>query len=342
MRKVIFVLLILIMVSFGAIQFSCATESSTQQIEAFWCEGKNIEFIVGRTPGGGHDTYTRLLAPTFQKYLSKVSSVVVINKPGAGGIVALNELYNNVKPDGLTIGLEAAGNMLLAQISENEAVGYDSAEFRIIGRISSETHVLAMSAKSPYDSLDKLKKADEAVTLSFSGAGSDDYIASFVVFDSLGIPYSPIAGYGGQAEATLAAIVGEVDGILGSYSSMKANIDSGKLIPVLTLTRERSEVLPSIPGIAETINNPDKALLPLAFSNIFELDRIVYAPPGLPSNMLEDWREVFDMAVRDPELLEKAEKAQRPISYLSGEEVEKKIKEVLEGSSELRKILEKY
>lgn len=339
MKKFIIVLLILIMVSFGGVQFGLGTELPVKPIEASWCEGKTVYFIVGRTPGGGHDTYTRLLAPTFQKYLSKVSSVVVINKPGAGGIVALNELYN-VKPDGLTIGLEAAGNMLLAQISENEAVRYDSAEFRILGRISSETHVLAMSAKSPYDSLDKLKKADEPVTLGFSGVGSDDYIASSVVFASLEIPYSPIAGYGGQAEATLAAIVGEVDGILGSYSSMKVNIDSGEVIPILTLTRERSEVLPSVPGIAETIDDPNKALLPLVFSNIFELDRIVYAPPGLPSNILEDWRKVFDMAVRDPELLEKAEKAERPISYLSGEEVEKKIKEVLEGSLELRKILE--
>lgn len=339
MRKFIIALLILITVSFGSVQFGWGTESAVKPIEASWSEGKTINFIVGRTPGGGHDTYTRLLAPTFKKYFSNVSSIIVINKPGAGGIVALNEMYKNAKPDGLTIGLEAAGNMLLSQIAENEAVKYDAAKLSFIGRISSEIHVLAMSNKSLYNSIDKLKKAVKPATLSFSGVGSDDYYASFVVFDSLGIPYSPIAGYGGQAEATLAAIVGEVDGVLASYSSLKPNIDSGKLIPVLTITRERSKVLPSVPSILELIDDPIKAELPLAFSNIFELDRLVYAPPGLPSNILKDWREAFDRAVRDPELLAKAKQANRPINYLSGEEVEKRIREVLEGSSEIRELL---
>ncbi len=69
--------------------------------------GKTITYIVATGPGGGYDTYGRLISRYMQKYLPG-SRVVVRNVPGAGHIVGANTIYA-AKPDGLTIGMFNTG-----------------------------------------------------------------------------------------------------------------------------------------------------------------------------------------------------------------------------------------
>ena len=65
---------------------------------------KTIRFIVGQAAGGGYDTYTRTIARYIGKYIPGTPTTVVDNMIGAGSLVAANYLYNNAKPDGITIG----------------------------------------------------------------------------------------------------------------------------------------------------------------------------------------------------------------------------------------------
>ena len=81
---------------------------------------KTLTFIVGYSPGGTYDQYTRLLARHIGKHVSGNPTRVVENMPGAGGIIAANHLYNRVKPDGLTIAAWASP-LILQQIMGNEA-----------------------------------------------------------------------------------------------------------------------------------------------------------------------------------------------------------------------------
>src|SRR5258707_1359110 len=65
-------------------------------------KGKTITYIVATAPGGGYDTYARLIARYMNKYLPN-SKVIIRNIPGAGHVVGTNTLYA-AAPDGLTIG----------------------------------------------------------------------------------------------------------------------------------------------------------------------------------------------------------------------------------------------
>src|SRR5215510_10581493 len=76
--------------------------ASTAQAQEF-LKDKTLTFIVGYSPGGTYDQYTRLIARHINKHVSGNPTRVVENMPGAGGIIAANHLYNRVKPDGLTI-----------------------------------------------------------------------------------------------------------------------------------------------------------------------------------------------------------------------------------------------
>jgi tripartite-type tricarboxylate transporter receptor subunit TctC len=79
-------------------------------------EGKTIRIIVGTSPGGGYDTYTRLIARHFSKYIPGKPSIIVDNMPGAGGLLSANHLFKVAKPDGLTI-----GHFVLADNSYNSS-----------------------------------------------------------------------------------------------------------------------------------------------------------------------------------------------------------------------------
>ena len=80
--------------------------------EDFYKE-KTIKCIVGYSPGGLFDTFTRVIARHFGKHLAGKPNIVVDNMTGAGGIILGNHLYHQAKPDGLTIG--AWGTPLVLQ-----------------------------------------------------------------------------------------------------------------------------------------------------------------------------------------------------------------------------------
>ena len=65
--------------------------------------GKTITMLAGSSPGGGTDQTVRLIARHMERYIPGKPTVLVVNKPGAGGLIAVNELYNLRKPDGLTM-----------------------------------------------------------------------------------------------------------------------------------------------------------------------------------------------------------------------------------------------
>ena len=68
---------------------------------AAFYKGKTVTFTVGSSPGGGYDTWTRLMAPALEKVLG--ATVVVKNMPAGGGVVALHDIFHTKNARGLKI-----------------------------------------------------------------------------------------------------------------------------------------------------------------------------------------------------------------------------------------------
>ena len=68
--------------------------SARAQSVADFYKGKTVTLIVSSAPGGGYDALSRTVAPHLSRHIPGNPSVVVRNMSGAGGIVAVNHLFN--------------------------------------------------------------------------------------------------------------------------------------------------------------------------------------------------------------------------------------------------------
>lgn len=308
--------------------------AQTSAIDFF--KGKNMDFIVPYSPGGGFDTYARLLAPIIQKHIPGVT-VVVRNVPGAGSVIGTNTVYLS-KPDGLTIAIINVPGMVFNQVGESEGVKFDLEKFSWLARVTSEAHILSMNGKGEIQSVEDLKKTEKTIKIALTGVGSDDYFGAIVLFNAFGIPMNPIPGYGGQAEAFLAVMRGEVDGTQSTYSSTRSLLESKELVPILQLANEK-DVIEGIPNAMDILEGKDRDLI-VAITNIFTLDRSIVGPPGIPEDRLKVLKDAVYDSLNDPEFLEKCKTANRPVSALEGSVVDVLIKDTMSQAGEMKTILE--
>ena len=78
--------------------------------QAPFYQGKSVRFIIGSQAGSLYDLWARLIANHMGKYIAGNPTIVGQNIPGAGSVIAANQIYNVAKPDGLTIGAPS-GNL---------------------------------------------------------------------------------------------------------------------------------------------------------------------------------------------------------------------------------------
>ena len=95
-------------------------------------EGKTIKIVVGVSPGGGFDTFARLLARHLPLHMPGKPRIIVQNLPGAGSLIAANRVYAEQPGDGLTIVNFAAGVVLQA-LMEDPAAKFESREVHVVG-----------------------------------------------------------------------------------------------------------------------------------------------------------------------------------------------------------------
>src|SRR5262245_65215534 len=81
-----------------------AAGGGTARAQSSFYEGKTIRLVVGFAPGGGFDTYARVISRHMGRHIPGTPTIVVENMTGAGSLIAANHLYRVAKPDGLTIG----------------------------------------------------------------------------------------------------------------------------------------------------------------------------------------------------------------------------------------------
>jgi tripartite-type tricarboxylate transporter receptor subunit TctC len=312
----------------AAILALCATAfcASAQAQEDTYFKGKDISISIGFGPGGGYDTYGRLFARHFGRFIPGNPNVIPKNDPGAGGMKIAGTIYNVSKKDGTELALFAASTALEPLFGTPEAK-YETAKFTWIGNLDSDVSSCGVWKHTGIKSWEDLKTRE--TTFGATGPAAVTSIHPLVAGSLLGLKTKVILGYSGTRDVNLAMQRGEVDGTCGLYmssirSQYQSDIDNGNLTVFLTLGRERTQEFPKVPTVFELIKNDDDRKLADLIYGSDAIGRPIAAPPGMAPARVATLRKAFDAMVKDPEFIADATKIGLSTQAMNGEEVQKR------------------
>jgi len=255
---------------------------------------KPISLVVPQTAGGTNDIVARLVAPAFGEAIG--ASVVVENKPGAGGNIGTQGVARSAK-DGYT---------LLLTINSAQAInpalyknpGFDPIhDFVPLYYIGATPYVLVSPPGSPYKTLADVvaaaKKKPGELAYASAGNGTISHLLGAMLNTSAGIEMQHIP-YKGVAPAINDVLGGQVPLAFASLPSALNYIKAGKLQAIAISSAKRSSAAPDIPTIAETY--PDC---------VGEVWVAIFAPMGVSADVIKKTQAAMDKVMARPDVREK-------------------------------------
>jgi tripartite-type tricarboxylate transporter receptor subunit TctC len=284
-------------------------------------QGKTITVYVAGGAGGGVDAFARTLVPYLAKYLPGEPAVVVSDMPGAGGIRAVQYVYNIAPKDGTAIGTTNSGP-IAEPLFGTVKVNYDMRKFRWVGSLTKGNTVCMTWSTAGITSL-KDAKARE-VTMSAAGPGSAQTRSALLMNALLGTKFRPISGYDGST-SLLALERREVDGTCLTISTLRITRPEWlreKKVKFLAQMSQTMELdYPNLPRTADLLHTDDERAMLEFFQIPYEFQDPYMLPPGTPDDVLAAYRKAFDAAVRDPAYRSDAEKRSQDVQPRDGAEV---------------------
>lgn len=297
-------------------------------------DGKIITFLVGSSAGGGTDVTARLIARHIERHLPAKPRIDVANKPGAGGLIAANELYNLKKPDGLTISTLNTGALFASAVG-NEAIRFDLQKFLWVGQAFDDAQVLYLKTSTPYTSFDLIKKANREGKQPKMGAQALDHTSNVVVKIAeqiFGLDFTVIPGYPGTPQILLdierGALDGRAQGIGSLMSTRREWIKNGYIKMLATSKRKRDARIPDVAAMEELAPAGSKGLLNALYAGQ-NLARSVVLPPGMAADRLKIWRDAFAAMTKDEAFNKEAEKLGLEVELIRGEEMNRDIESTM-------------
>ena len=259
---------------FGSVHAQPAA-TSTSSGQAY--PSKPIRLVVGFAPAGAADFVARAMSDAFGKALGQ--SVVVDNKPGNGSSIAA-DLVAKSAPDGYTL-LIASPSSISVNPALNPNLGYTAKDLLPVTRMTTSPLVLAVNPatgiRSVADLIAAAKKDPGKLNYSTSGNGSAPHLgaALFGLLTDTQMTHIP---YRGGSLAIQSLMAGDTQVTFGTSPSVLPQAGSGRLLPLAVSTRERSALVPNLPGMKEA---------------------------GLPEYNLEFWYGMFVPAGTPPAIVKK-------------------------------------
>jgi tripartite-type tricarboxylate transporter receptor subunit TctC len=290
--------------------------------------GKTVRLIVPSAPGGGYDAYGRTLAQYMQKHIPGEPTIVVQNMPGGGGLTGANWLFNVAPKDGTAFGLIQRGVPFYPFFGDRNAT-FKPLEVNWLGSMTAEVGAVWVFHTS------KAKTIDDALTMQIVLGGSgpnDSETYPHLMNNTIGTKFRIVSGYKANTETLLAIERGEVEGLSGSWSSLKANrpdwVKDNKVRALVQVAAKREPDLPDVPLILDFVKkDEDRAMWQVALA-MAQAGRPVAAPPGIPAELVQVLRKAFWETMQDPAFIADMETARRDVSAETGETVERLLLEV--------------
>jgi len=333
------------------------TTEQERDLTAYFA-GKQVTLVVGYSPGGGYDTFSRLFALFAPRYLPGSPQIVIQNLPGSGGELGLREALTS-PADGLTLGI------LHPRFAKRELLGTDVPDFDLntVVMIGSPTAAPSpsqyYSRRSIATSWTDVEALGREVTNGETEVGASSGLAPEFI-ELTGGPMRTVYGYGGTSEIVAAVDRGELD---GASSGLEAAMElypewaaEQYIVPLfwwgaspeedpLTMDIYNQLGVSVPPNIFDLVsaNETQRAVFDLTFATNTVLSRTFVLPPGTPDDVVEAWRSALAQVMEDQEFVEAANLAGYQVGFGEPEALREHLLEGLaqiEADPEFRELFE--
>jgi tripartite-type tricarboxylate transporter receptor subunit TctC len=264
---------------------------------------KNITLIAPWPAGGGSDAVMRVFAESASHALGV--SVVVENRPGAGGTLGATAMLN-AKPDGYTLTQLPLG---VYRLPHMQKMPYDPVKdlTHIVG-LTGYTFGIVASVDTPFKTLKDMvtyaKANPNALAYGSTGTGTTPHLAMEEFAHKAGITLNHIP-YKGSAELMHAMLSGQIRVMCGIPEYMPW-VKEGKLRVLATLGRNRSKLTPDVPTVKEC-----------GWDTISESPFGIGGPKNMDPVLVRVLHDAFKKTLDDPKVLETLDKYAQPVIYMS-------------------------
>jgi tripartite-type tricarboxylate transporter receptor subunit TctC len=299
-----------------------------QDAVAQFYKGRQITVVIGSSPGGGYDTYGRLLGRHLGRHVPGNPNVVAANMPGAGSNVAAAHVLNSAPKDGTFIGAIFAGVIVEPLLGDRTKARLDPSKLVFVGNANNEVFVCAVRSAVPVRTLEDMRSRPVVSGASAAGGPTADFPT--MLNTVLGTQMRVVRGYPGTREITLAVEKGEVDGACGfAWSTISVQypkaLETGEPFRILLqedMTGHPTLNKAGVPFVGQLVKpGPDAQALTLFYAqNTFGRPFVI--APEVPADRIAALRAAFMAAMKDPELLADAKRLNVDIIPSSGEEVQ--------------------
>jgi tripartite-type tricarboxylate transporter receptor subunit TctC len=287
-----------------------------------------VRMIVGFNPGGGMDTIARTVSDKLAAPLGQ--PVVVENRPGAGGTIAM-AFTKEARADGYTIVLSETSALIGPVIYDN--VGYDPiADFTPVAQLTSAPLALVANPKLGIDTVSGLielaKSKPGELFYATSGVATVQHLAGEILSEMAGIDLED-APFQGGAPSVTAVVSGEVPLAIVSLGAAVQQAEGGAVKILGITSAERLPQFPDLPTISETIAGFTAS--PSQF---------IMAPSDAPAAAIKALSDAVGKAMEEQALLDTLTKQGFIPNYKSGEQLASEIPDEVKRWTDATKALD--
>lgn len=262
--------------------------ASTMSIAADYPQ-RSIQLVLSFPPGGATDVLARELSQKMSENLGQ--SIVVINRPGAGGLVGMQAAARS-DPDGYTLYIASVmSNAIYEALNGKQRVSLDS-DFDAVGGIAGAPHILVTPTKlgvKDYAGLVEMLKASPGkYNYASMGAGTLSNLEGEIFKEQAGVEALQIP-YKGSSQAIPEVITGSSAFMFDSVTSSMPHKEAGRVNVLAVAADKRLPVMPEVPTFKEL------GVQGLDAENLFAL----MAPKGTPKDRLDRIAGALTQAQKD-------------------------------------------
>jgi len=239
------------MAAVAAVAFAAAGTASAEPFPS-----KPVHILVPYPPGGGVDVLTRTLADVVSKQWGQ--SIVVENRPGAGGVIASQAVATS-PPDGYNLIMVASGHATNPFLYPK--LPYDTfTDFSPISLLASSPNILLVRADSPFKSVGDVIAAAKArpgsLSYGHAGNGTSTHLAGELLKNLTGIDLNAIP-YKGGAPAINDLLGGQIPMSFNNGLESVGQLQAGTVRALAVTTASRAPFLPDVPSMSEAVPGYD-------------------------------------------------------------------------------------